>query len=129
MEGGEGCDDVLPQGIEPFAARGSVISAPSTDDGSSAASSAGASDRSSSEPAALLAATAERYASYIRQKSTAGEGEGEERGDTEKGYEGGDRVRLLVGRCDVYLWVALSTRDFLLLLLLCDRVTRRCRQI
>ncbi|CAM9954313.1 unnamed protein product, partial [Hapterophycus canaliculatus] len=48
-------------------------------------------------------ATAERYASYIREKNAAGicaEGEEDERG-TEKGYEGGDRVRLLVGSFNV----------------------------
>lgn len=44
-------------------------------------------------------ATAEQYPSYIRRKTTgvSGEDDDEER-DTEKGYVGGDRVRLLVGR-------------------------------
>lgn len=45
------------------------------------------------------AATAEQYPSYIRRKSAGmnGEDDGGER-ETEKGYVGGDRVRLLVGR-------------------------------
>lgn len=48
-------------------------------------------------------AAAEQYPSYIRRKSTAGvvggDGDGDDRErDTEKGYVGGDRVRLLVGR-------------------------------
>lgn len=60
------------------------------------------------KPAAAANATAaavgegtssERFPSYIRRKSTGAGGneEGGER-ETEKGYVGGDRVRLLVGR-------------------------------
>eukprot|EP00903_Cladosiphon_okamuranus_P016984 g15656.t1 len=51
------------------------------------------------------AAAAERFPSYIRRKSTAGAGgdgggDDHER-DTEKGYVGGDRVKLLVGSFNV----------------------------
>ncbi len=45
--------------------------------------------------------SSERFPSYIRRKSTGTGGNEEEEGgerETEKGYVGGDRVRLLVGR-------------------------------
>lgn len=51
--------------------------------------------------AAASAATVEQYTSYIRHKSAVEGGDGDEDSlerDTEKGYVGGDRVRLLVGR-------------------------------
>lgn len=68
---------------------------------------------SAAEAASTTAATVEKYPSYIRrEKSTTGptaavgggcneEAKEEAERETEKGYEGGDRVRLLVGRYDI----------------------------
>ncbi|CAN0150301.1 unnamed protein product, partial [Scytosiphon promiscuus] len=114
MEESEGCDGLARQGSEPSATSVSGISAHTADGGSSAAAAAtaaegggaaatGGSDQSSILEPERLAATAERYSSYIRQRSAAGTREdgGSEERETEKGYEGGDRVRLLVGSFNV----------------------------
>eukprot|EP00752_Nemacystus_decipiens_P002360 g2229.t2 len=61
-------------------------------------------DANAGAAAASTASTAERYPSHIRRRCTGMGGLGEEddqERDTEKGYVGGDRVRLLVGSFNV----------------------------
>lgn len=59
---------------------------------------------------AATGTTAEQYPSHIRRKNTGlgGDDDGGGERDTEKGYVGGDRVRLLVGRYVVELTVLLQ---------------------